>query len=194
MGSREQILARVKKNKPEGMPLPSVKFFEEYASENLVQAFSEVLEGVGGKVVSVSGYAEAKQQILGCYPDKKNVGSSIPELEMGGLTLDAIDDPHALHQLDLMLVKGEVGVAENGAIWVSENSLSHRVSPFITEHLAIVLEKEKLVWNMHQAYSREEVCLEGYGVFIAGPSKTADIEQSLVIGAHGPRSLLVVLI
>jgi L-lactate dehydrogenase complex protein LldG len=34
----------------------------------------------------------------------------------------------------------------------------------------------------------------GFATFIAGPSKTADIEQSLVLGAHGPRSLIVFLI
>ena len=47
---------------------------------------------------------------------------------------------------------------------------------------------------MHQAYDSIDVAKEGFGAFIAGPSKTADIEQSLVIGAHGARSATIYVI
>lgn len=51
---------------------------------------------------------------------------------------------------------------------------------------------------MHAAYDRiaalEAAAAYGFSTFIAGPSKTADIEQSLVLGAHGPISLTVFLL
>ena len=98
-----------------------------------------------------------------------------------------------LEQVDLAVIQGEIGVAENGTIWVPESNMLNRVLPFITQHLVLVLDKNNIVANMHQAYDK----LEGvgsYGVFIAGPSKTADIEQALVLGAHGPLSMTVYLI
>ena len=85
-------------------------------------------------------------------------------------------------------------MAENGAVWVDPSELAHRVVLFIAEHLVLVVRESQLVHNMHQAYERLGTDLPGYGLFISGPSKTADIEQSLVIGAQGPRSLHVCLV
>ena len=59
----------------------------------------------------------------------------------------------------------------------------------------IILNKNNIVDNMHQAYSRDEMSRErSFGIFISGPSKTADIEQALVFGAHGARKVTVILI
>ncbi len=88
---------------------------------------------------------------------------------------------------------GELAVAENGAVWFTDRGLRHRVLPWIAQHLALVIPGERLVNDMHEAYERIEVG-NGFGCFISGPSKTADIEQALVIGAHGPRSATVFLI
>nr|WP_256534367.1 LUD domain-containing protein [Lewinella sp. JB7] len=95
--------------------------------------------------------------------------------------------------VDVTVLRARLGVAENGAMWVSETEAVHRVLPFITQHLVLVVRTSDLVGTMHEAYRRIDVAETGFGVFIAGPSKTADIEQSLVIGAHGPRSLTVCL-
>src|SRR5262249_25432909 len=98
---------------------------------------------------------------------------------------------HALADVDFAILPAHFGVAENGAVWVTDAGVKHRAVYFLTQHLALVLPADQMVDNMHQAYERLAFAGPGFRAFISGPSKTADIEQSLVIGAHGPRSLTV---
>jgi L-lactate dehydrogenase complex protein LldG len=93
--------------------------------------------------------------------------------------------------VDLAILRARLGVAENGAMWLSEREMVHRVLPFITQHLILLVDPGTIVATMHDAYRQVDIAETGFGLFVAGPSKTADIEQSLVIGAHGPRSLTV---
>ncbi|GHV54896.1 hypothetical protein FACS1894181_18680 [Bacteroidia bacterium] len=98
-----------------------------------------------------------------------------------------------LDKVQHALFNGRFGVAENGAIWLEDEDLPHRLLPFITEHLLLRIDASRLVGTMHEAYKRIAACDWGFGVFISGPSKTADIEQSLVYGAHGARELTVII-
>ena len=93
---------------------------------------------------------------------------------------------------DLAIVSGKIGVAENGAVWI-EQDVKSRAVYFIAEKLVILLDKENIVSNMHEAYDKIDTGEYGFGVFISGPSKTADIEQALVMGAHGARDVMVIL-
>ncbi len=107
------------------------------------------------------------------------------------LRFDEVVNGLDLEQVEVLEIDGEFGVAENGAIWITEEALPHRVAPFICQHL--VIHVSEIVSNMHEAYERLGNVNSGFGLFLAGPSKTADIEQSLVIGAHGARSLTVII-
>ena len=93
----------------------------------------------------------------------------------------------------LAVIDGKIGVAENGAVWI-EQDVKQRAIYFIAEKLVILLNKNKIVNNMHEAYKLIDTGEYGFGTFISGPSKTADIEQALVMGAHGARDVMVVLI
>lgn len=190
MSSREKILANIKTNQPDYQEL-TVEFKFESVYENLYEKFAEILSFVGGKTLKVNSYEEIKDDIKQHYQGITNIATTIDELsELADFSLN-ISDPHELEMLNLAIIKGDFAVAENAAIWVSEKHLHHRVLPMITQYLAIVIHQSDIVTNMHRAYERVKVNETGFGTFISGPSKTADIEQSLVIGAHGARGLMV---
>lgn len=191
--SRDKILAAIRKNKPEEIPLPEVSAFPK-ENADLVSQFIELLEKVGAEVRQLKKSELAKIDIAKEFPEAATICSNIADIPSKNIDIDTIDDPHKLAHVDLAIIQGDFGVAENGAIWVRDDELKIRALPFITQHLIIAVPKKEIVWNMHEAYKRLEIERPGYGVFISGPSKTADIEQSLVIGAHGPKSLNVYLV
>ena len=118
----------------------------------------------------------------------------MPGVASAGGDWEQITDPHDLESLECCVVPGEFAVAENGAVWLTHEAIPLRAALFVTQHLMLVVPADQIVQNMHEAYERISFDQAQFGIFISGPSKTADIEQSLVIGAHGARSLTVLLV
>lgn len=194
MSSREWILEKIRANKPEPTSLPESTHFERNDID-LVQHFTDIIKFVGGRIGIATQIADIVDEIRSTYPETRKVAGNTQWAPMENIDWTTIVDPHQLSDLDLFIYEAPLAVAENGAVWVPSQSLMHRVLPFITQHMVFIVPKSVLVWNMHQAYSKLSMdAAEGYGVFISGPSKTADIEQSLVIGAHGSRSLTVFVV
>ncbi|MEL6590911.1 MAG: LUD domain-containing protein [Bacteroidota bacterium] len=192
MSSRDDILKAVKANKPEPSPLPELPKFER-PPRTMVEAFREVAEGVGAKVVELNALADLRAVLKDRYPKANKIVHYLEDFDLPGQDWQSLKDAHQLADVDVAILEGAFGVAENAAIWLTEAVLPERVLPFITQHLVLVLPREEIVWNMHEAYQWIEGLDTGFGVFISGPSKTADIEQSLVLGAHGARTLLIAL-
>lgn len=184
--SREDILNKIRSLRLEIEEAPAIPEFE--VAEDLISTFTISNIANKGEIID----REAFITLLGSgeYP---RIYSKAKGFE-SYTNIPIPNDPHELSDLSLAVIQGQFGVAENGAVWLDEEDLEFRVLPFITEHLVIVLDKTKLVGNMHQAYAKIGNTSSGFGLFTAGPSKTADIEQSLVIGAHGAKSLKVALI
>lgn len=193
-GARERILAAVLKNQPALMELPDISFLKG-DTENVHEKFMTTLTTIGGKVFQVNNFNEIKALIPQHFNTKNRVVSTLPELSyIAEINKGEAMDPHTLEDIELTIIKAHFAVAENGAVWVTEPIMGQRVLPFICQHLAVVIDAENIVPSMHEAYQRIGVQKHGFGTFIAGPSKTADIEQSLVLGAHGPRSMTVFLL
>jgi L-lactate dehydrogenase complex protein LldG len=192
--SRREILERLRAVPIDAPPLPDLS--EPWQRfDDLRTKFSEMVAVVGGSVVPIPDRVELDRTVrqTDVHQRAKIVCSTIPGVGRRDVELAAVDDPHALSDVSLAIVEAELGVAENGAVWVTDAGLRHRAILFIAEHLAVVLEATRLVATLHEAYARVTVGA-GFGLFLSGPSKTADIEQSLVIGAHGARSLTVFLV
>ena len=193
--NRQSILDRLRTKTVDAPPLPEVDSAMLTQFDDPVAKFAEMLESVGGQSHQVDNAAQIKQILrsLPEFADAQQIASLVPNAVDGNVDASSIDDPHLLASLDWVIAPGEFMVAENGAIWVDGNRLPHRVMLFIPQYLAIVVPRDRVVHNMHQAYSRIGKPKPGFGIFVSGPSKTADIEQSLVLGAHGCRNLQVFL-
>jgi L-lactate dehydrogenase complex protein LldG len=193
--SREEILSAVRQHQPPRAELPTLeREWIKYADRPA--QFAKVLTEIGGQFVRVPDAAAAYAALseIPAYREAKQTVSLVPGIGTSNIDLAAISDPHDLETIDFAVMPGMFGVAENAAIWVTDRGLPLRALFFIVQHLALVLPAGEMVDNMHQAYERTTFDRAEFGAFIAGPSKTADIEQSLVIGAHGPRSLTVLCV
>lgn len=192
MPAREDILAAVRSHAAEGSELPDLAGFGIQYDDPLRQ-FSEVLAGVGGRCTTAADTAAAHAALndVETYAAAKKRVSCVPGVGETNFNLAAVTDPHALEDVDFAVLPGELAVAENGAVWVTGRGVPHRVLYFLPQHLSLVVRAANLVHNLHEAYERITIGDAPFATFISGPSKTADIEQALVIGAHGARSLTV---
>ena len=109
-------------------------------------------------------------------------------------TVSTSGDPHDLDSLDVLVCESSLGVSENGAVWIATADTMLRAALFLAARVVIVVRENQLVDDLHRAYERIDVRASSFGAFVAGPSKTADIEQALVVGAHGPKELSLVLV
>jgi L-lactate dehydrogenase complex protein LldG len=193
MTDREQIINAIAANQPAFSPLPAIHFSAE-DEEHLASQFADTLAAIGGVVFIVDSVADIHQHIKNNTSADHRVISRIGGIAENSEDIDAIISPHSLQNVEIAILKAHFGVAENGAVWLTEELMGNRVLPFICQHLMIALSMKSIVANMHEAYERIGSNSYGFGAFIAGPSKTADIEQSLVMGAHGPKTMTVFLI
>lgn len=202
MSSREDILQSIRSNTQMRYEKPDYTSLEVEAVtySNLVEHFSEMVDMVGGKAFLL-GDLKIDDVVTRRYSPRR-VASTMTEVEVDGamqkincvtFNPDEVASTAELDGTDVAIVKGCIGVCENGAVWIQQD-LEQRAVYFMAEALVILLDHRDLVNNMHEAYKRIDTGEYGYGVFISGPSKTADIEQALVLGAHGACDVMVLII
>jgi L-lactate dehydrogenase complex protein LldG len=195
MSSRNAILDSLRQNVPPAASLPAPITGISYADP--IKQFEETLIGAGGKLVRATAQRDLASELanLDVYASAAKIASLVPGIPSRNVDLSAIEDPHDLEGIDVAVIPGKFGVAENAAVWISGETLTpHRAIFVIAQHLILIVPANEIVDNLHQAYERIHWSPNSFGIFISGPSKTADIEQSLVIGAHGARSCTVILL
>lgn len=192
MSSREEILSAIKSNRPPEVIHPGKFYITKIPGADHRKEFIQVLTGIGGSCREIS-QAEEIQPVLNEFI------TAVPDSFLNCTIIKNPEDwkqktAAELNDVETIFIEGQYAVAENGAVWIPESKMINRLLPFICQHLVLLVREENILADMHEAYENIRSREEGYGAFIAGPSKTADIEQSLVIGAHGPLKLTVILV
>ena len=193
MSKKEDILTKFRKNVKVKFDMPRLDDIKGITYPDPLKQFVTMTQNVGGKVVELKPGQDINQLVRELYPDAKEIASNLPDITIATRNPDTIGSPQALNGTDVGIIKGVFGVAENACVWIPQTMVEKAVC-FISENLVILLKKSEIVNNMHEAYRRIEFNDYGYGTFISGPSKTADIAQVLVMGAQAARSATVVLV
>lgn len=194
MSSREKILAAVLQNQPQKSFLLDISMFKGQEGD-FVQTYIEIFDSIGGKAYLVENIEAVKALIGEHFDVTKRMVTTL--LELAGDSTELVSStvhPHTLQDVELAVIKAHLAVAENGAVWLTEQVMGHRILPYICQHLAVVVDAKSIVPTLHEAYNQIGEGQYGFGAFIGGPSKTADIEQALVLGAHGPITMTVFIV
>ena len=175
MSNKEDILKRYRANVREKYDMPDLSDIKAITYPDPLVQFITMTENVGGHVIEVKEGQDINQLIKGLYPDAKEIASNLPEITIATRNPDTVGRARDLNGTDVGVIRGQFGVAENACVWIPQTMK---------------------VNNMHEAYKRIEFdkTYDGYGTFISGPSKTADIAQVLVMGAQAARSATILLL
>jgi len=188
--ARDDILARIRQNQPPPVALPARPAAEPTVAADLVASFETALARMGGKVVR--GEGDLGAQVSSLHPEARIVCSATREVA-GRRRLDTDTAPGSLDDVDVGVVRARFGVAETGSVWLTQEEFGVSALGFLSQHLVVLLDPAAIVPDLHHAYGRRDEFEASYGVFMTGPSATADIEGVLIHGAQGVRSLTVVL-
>jgi L-lactate dehydrogenase complex protein LldG len=193
MSSKEDILKKYRSNIREQFDMPDLSDIQAVTYPNPLLQFINMTKSVGGNAIEVEEWCDINKLIRELFPDAVEIASNLPGITIATRNPDIVDDASDLNGTDVGIIRGEFGVAENGCVWIPQQ-MKEKAVCFISENLVILLPKSQIVNNMHEAYRRIKFNDYGYGTFISGPSKTADIAQVLVMGAQAARSATVLLI
>ena len=195
MANKEDILSKYRANVREKYDMPDLSDIQAITYPDPLLQFISMTKSVGGNAIEVEKGRDINELIRELYPDAKEIASNLPEITIATRNPDEVGSANDLNGTDVGIIRGSFGVAENACVWIPQQ-MKEKAVCFISENLVILLPKSQIVNNMHEAYKRIEFDKEydGYGTFISGPSKTADIAQVLVMGAQAARSATILLL
>ncbi len=190
---KEELFQKLRANTREQYDMPDMDI-QGITYPDTFKQFAEMTKTVGGNIVEAKEGDDINDIIKSLYPEAKTFASNLPYITIAQKNPDTVAEAKDLDGTDVGIVEGKIGVAENGCVWIPQ-TMKEKAVCYISEYLVIILKKSDIVNNMHEAYKRITFDPQyNFGAFISGPSKTADIEQALVMGAQAARGVTVIVV
>ena len=180
---KEDFLNKLRKNTHVQYDMPDMKI-DGIQYEDTLQQFIEMTKAVGGHVIEASKDDDPNDLVRMAYPDAEVFATNLPEIELSKLVNnaagkcnpdkvklrnpDTVAEANGLNGTDVGIVRGQIGVAENGCVWIPQ-TMKEKAMLFISEYLVIFLDRDGIVDNMHEAYDVIEMDPRyNFGTFISG--------------------------
>lgn len=191
--NKEELFQKLRANTREQYDMPDMNI-QGISYPDPFKQFAEMTKTVGGNIVEAKEGDDINDIIKSLYPEAKTFASNLHYITIAQKNPDTVAEAKDLDGTDVGIVEGKIGVAENGCVWIPQ-TMKEKAVCYISEYLVIILKKSDIVNNMHEAYKRITFDPQyNFGAFISGPSKTADIEQALVMGAQAARGVTVIVV
>lgn len=168
--------------------------------EDLIARFVRKFESRSGTVARVATLAEVPEAV-----EQYRTAKGLPPRAAIGAALAGLAWPqewaihHGAAAIDetLALSRAETGVAETGSLMLCSGPESPTTHNFVPDDHVVVLEAAKVVRHFEDAWvvlRQRPGSIPRATNFVSGPSRTADVEQTIQLGAHGPRRVHVILV
>jgi L-lactate dehydrogenase complex protein LldG len=200
-GAREAILARIRATRTAAPAArPSCAAPPPVVGDDLVAAFSERARKLSSDVFGPVAAAQVGNEIAGYLRDRQLPAQAVCWPALAALDWSSAgiaSEARVARGTDLVGITGcFCAIAETGTLMLlSGPDTPASVSLLPETHIAL-LPVTRIVARMEDAWAllrKEHVELPRAVHFISGPSRTADIEQTVTLGAHGPYRVLIVL-
>jgi len=215
MSSRDAILHRIRSRlsgTPAVAPPPVPEVWPRQTSDPCVLAerFVEELKAVFGETIRCRSMAEAQQQLarlietapwptIGAVdsPEARELTAALPPDRLSWV--DAQWKPEGIAQLPAGLVAAEVLLADTGTCMIACGTTHQRLMCYLPPACVVIARTAQLAEHLPAAWAEvgrrcRDPQLRGEFVLVTGPSRTADIEKILILGVHGPKRLVVLLV
>jgi L-lactate dehydrogenase complex protein LldG len=215
MNSRDTILQRIRTELSKGPkaarpPVPEVWPRENPTPASMADQFQKELTDVHGEVIRCATMPDARRQLaelaaqanwtsLGVM-DRPTARDAVADLP-AGLATFADDDwqPRRMAELSASVIEPDVLLADTGSCMIACPTPQDRLLCYLPPACVVVARTDQLAEHLPAAWATiaprvADPAQRGEFVIVTGPSRTADIEKILILGVHGPKRLVVILI
>lgn len=209
--ARERILARLRAQRPPEQPKPPVyRKSLGWDRERRVAEFTTRMQAVRGEVhrVARDGWVDwintelPPRGLRRALVGTGEIGRQFGERADAGFEVHRYDrpveewKPALFDEIDFAVTGCRAGLAESGSLVLWPDAQEPRLMSLVPPVHVALLETERLFENFAELVEREHwsAGMPTNALLISGPSKTADIEQTLAYGIHGPKQLITLIL